>query len=233
MSWNDTAPRRRWPFVLGGVLVLLAGLLVASVVYAGQHDDPPPGAAAQDAPAEPERLSWGSISWVSLNGTQVPLSAEHGPRDNSGGLASGFTHDPQGAVLAAVNIATRTSGLAGGEDVFGPTIARQTTGEVEQYLAATQQTYREALGRGGATAPVVIGYRLAGPNTADDVRIDIVGRLTNSSNPRLRALITGTLRVRWIGGDWRLVVPTGAGRQVKAVPPGFTPMPGQRLALVG
>ncbi|MDS0140557.1 MULTISPECIES: hypothetical protein [unclassified Amycolatopsis] len=233
MPWNDKAPRRRWPLVLGGLAVLLVGLLVAALVYVGQHDAPAPAATPQDAPAVPDQLEWGPLTWSQLEGTQVPLSAEHGPREHAGPLAEGFTHDLPGAVLAAVNIAARSSGLAGGEEMFRPTIARQTTGEVMQYLAATQDTYREALGRGGAPVPLVIGYRLAGTNTADDVRIDIVGRLTNRTDPRLKALITGTLHVRWIGGDWKLVVPTGAGQQVKAVPPGFHEMPGQRLTLAG
>ncbi|MEV6832102.1 hypothetical protein [Amycolatopsis sp. NPDC051102] len=234
MPWNDKAPRRRWPLVLGAAVVLLAGLLIASLVYVGKHDAAPSSSTAvSDAPAVPDRLDWGSISWIELNGTQVPRSAEYGPRENSGPLASGFTHDPQGAVLAAVNIAARSSGLAGGEEMWRPTIARQTTGDVMQYLAATEETFREALGRGGAPVPVVIGFRLAGANTADDVAFDIVARLTNRSDPRLKALLVGTLHVRWAAGDWRLVVPTGAGRQVKAIPPGFAAMPGQRLTLAG
>ncbi|OLZ43580.1 hypothetical protein BS329_38655 [Amycolatopsis coloradensis] len=220
--------------MLAGIVVLLVGLVIASAVYADSHD--PARTVASAAPTAPDAaaaagLVWlpGDVRWFSLQGTMVPLSIAHGPSTNDGVTASGFTHDPHGAVLAAVNILTRSSGLAGDESVYGPAIARQTTGDVSGYLASIRGVRAELAQRGGAPATVVVGYRLVEVGV-DDVRLDVLSRSANPARPSQHALITGTARVRWLEGDWRLVVPTGAGRQVDQVPPGFTPMPGQHLA---
>lgn len=248
MLWNSRPDRRRrrWPLVLLGVLLVLVAVVIASVIYTMQRASTittatPTGTATASSsttvdpvPDRPEtELTWPDVTWYSVHGAQVPLSPTHGPRTNTGELASGFSHDFQGAVLAAINISIRTSGLAGGETVFEPTIATQTVGEVDQYLAATRENYAEIAARGGAPAPVVIGYRIEPASTVDDVRLRFVGRLTNPADPSLRALMTGSLRVRWSGGDWRLVVPTGAGEQINTIPPGFSAMPGQMLSITG
>ncbi|MBE1580488.1 hypothetical protein ACFORH_38925 [Amycolatopsis roodepoortensis] len=238
MSWSSRAPRRRrWPLVLAGIVVLVVGLVIASAVYADSHD--PTGTAPSAAPTAPDAapaagLTWppNDVRWFSLQGTMVPLSLAHGPSTNDGVVASGFTHDPNGAVIAAVNVLTRSSGLAGDETVFGPAIARQTTGDVSGYLASIRGVRAALEQRGGAPATVVVGYRLVEVGV-DDVRMDVLSRATNPARPSQHALITGTARVRWLDGDWRLVVPTGAGRQVDQVPPGFAPMPGQQLTSAG
>ncbi|MFK0250202.1 hypothetical protein ACIQUM_36335 [Amycolatopsis azurea] len=234
MGWSARAPRRRrWPLVLAGIVVLVVGLVIASAVYADSHD-PARTTAPTSTGAAPAGLVWqaGDVRWFSLQGAMVPLSTAHGPSTNDGVTASGFSHDPHGAVLAAVNILTRSSGLAGDESVFGPAIARQTTGDVSGYLAAIRSVRAELAQRGGAPATTVIGYRLAEVGV-DDVRMDVLSRSTNPANPGQHALITGAARVQWRDGDWRLVVPTGAGRQVDQVPPGFAPMPGQQLTSAG
>ncbi|WP_018687089.1 hypothetical protein [Actinokineospora enzanensis] len=208
------------------LVLVFAGLAIAALVYADSDRESASTPAPTGSPPV-SGLEWGEVTWYWVHGAQVPVSRTHGPREN-GDLARGFAHTPQGAVLAAVHISTRTSGMAGGEEVFGPTIRTQTTGDVERYYTAIAGNYQEL--RGGGAAPLIIGYRLDPGSTADDVRLSILARVANPTNPSLTALITGPLHVRWVGDDWKLVVPTGAGEQVKEIPPGFSAMPGQRLA---
>ena len=227
--------------MLGGLVLVLSALAVASVVYVVRLDQDTPAAdptPVEDrpsvAPVTPGQVvPLSDVTWYSLHGAQLPVSPTHGPRRTTGELASGFSHDPAGAVLAAINIAVRTSGLAGGESVFAPTIADQTTGDVEGYLAATRANYAELAVQNRVPAPVVIGYRIDPASTADDVRVQLLSRVTNPADPTQHALMIGALRVQWISGDWKLTVPTGAGKQVSEVPNGFSAMPGQVLSISG
>ena len=81
---------------------------------------------------------------VNLDGTKVPLSQQAGPRQGPWPLAAGFADTPAGAVLAAVNIAVRTSGQLG-PAIFKTTITEQVTGpDTSALLSAAQKDYAAA-----------------------------------------------------------------------------------------
>src|SRR5581483_4531067 len=63
----------------------------------------PAGTAGQGQPLVP-RVSLASVRWSGFYGVELPVSAQAGPYNSSGGVAVGFAHTPLGALLAAVNI---------------------------------------------------------------------------------------------------------------------------------
>jgi hypothetical protein len=64
------------------------------------------------------------IRWVNYRGYRMPVTSSNGPRDTSGGLVSGFSDTPLGALLAAINIGALTAWQFG-PAVFQPTRQRR------------------------------------------------------------------------------------------------------------
>jgi hypothetical protein len=84
----------------------------------------PASAKAAKQPARPESppsATGTGLDWADFHGIQLPQSAESGPRHTRGGLAWGFAHTQEGALLAAINIAVRTAAQ------WGPGIYQSTT----------------------------------------------------------------------------------------------------------
>jgi hypothetical protein len=153
------------------------------------------------------------LNWRDFHGIELPVSAAAGPRHSRAGLAWGFADDPGGALIAAVNIAVRTS-AEWGPAVFGPMISQQVTGPAKPALLragnrtwarlraaspgknppVTQATAVEEAYRFTAYTPTAASVDLvtAGP-CSDGIGVDVVTRL----------------RVVWRHGDWRLIAPPG------------------------
>ena len=84
------------------------------------------------------------LRWSDYHGVELPSSPAAGPRDTSGGLASGFADTPLGALLAALNIGVRAN-AQWGPAIFGPTIRDQVTGpDAAALLASCQSGYDQA-----------------------------------------------------------------------------------------
>lgn len=247
--------RRRRPWALLGVTAAAAAA-AALAIAAAYHRPAPAGAsgkapvsasprrpapteAASRAPSPKSSSSVPAVStagWrdASVDGAPVPVSAADGPSRTAGGLASGFTDTPAGAVLAGVNIAVRTSGQLG-PDVFAPTIAQQVTGSGEaallaaawrQYGQATQQaTPARSGGAAGPATSAVTSFLLAAWSPAQAAVV-----LTVSAGSGTQEQLAIPLHLQWLGGDWRLVAPSNGTFTVSAaaepVPSGYTPLPG-------
>ena len=95
---------------------------------------PPAGPAG--SPTVPA-IDPAGLRWADFHGISLPVSAQHGPRDMRGGLASGFTDTPSGALLAAINIGVRTA-APWGPAIYAPTISRQVTGPDQATLLHDQ-----------------------------------------------------------------------------------------------
>jgi hypothetical protein len=149
------------------------------------------------------------LTWTGFHGIQLPASATAGPRNSRGGLARGFTDTPQGALLAAVNIAVRTA-ADWGPAIFRPTVTSQVTGPgARSLLAADIRSYAQARRTSGgrpsqATTAVEEAYRFEAYAPAA-ATIDLVTSGPGSNgNP---VLAVTQLRVIWRHRDWRLVAP--------------------------
>jgi len=247
MSFPLLPPGRRRPrgrsLALAAAACLLLGATTATLLLIRpaprQAPGPPnpPSRQIQDrVPARaPGPISVSTAGWhaVSLDGTLVPESPQSGPAYGPWPLAGGFADDQAGAVLAAVNIAVRTSGQLG-PDVFTATISRQVTGAAAAaLLSAAWKDYAAAVGThppgstggpAGAADAAARAFRLTAWTPAA-ATVDVLAGADNGTGPGLVV----PLQVHWIDGDWRLVAPAGgAFTGTPAAPdlPGFTALPG-------
>lgn len=161
---------------------------------------------------------------MSLQGFEVPVSAQAGPRSAADGVAYGFADTAAGAVLAAANIVTRSSWECG-PGVFGPTIEKQVTGaDAMNLLENTVSAYdQDASQLPGLVYPRLAGYRVD-DYTSGDTMVSLVIGATGSGGSMYSVT---PVEVRWTDGDWRVVAPAGgtwSGSYVPS-PSGFTPFP--------
>lgn len=201
---------------------------------------PSPAHPARRAPAtSPAALEAGAgqdLTWTSFHGMQLPASPAAGPRDTLGGLASGFADNPQGALLAAINIGVRTA-AQWGTAIFKPTITHQVTGPdaaallhaeetaYAQLRAAAQVRAGQPAGQGYAAET---GYRfLAWSPAAATVDIATIGPTASGAT----VLAATRIQVVWQRGDWRVVAPLGGNWANAATaissPIGYTIFPGR------
>src|SRR5262249_14504728 len=117
------------------LMIALATVGAAVVLARGGRDSATPGhgrrpavpASSGGASAAPRQVSLGGLRWSDFHGVRLPSSPADGPRETNGGLASGYSDTPLGALLAALNIAVRAN-AQWGPPIFGPTIRHQVTG---------------------------------------------------------------------------------------------------------
>jgi hypothetical protein len=176
------------------------------------------------------------LTWTSFHGMQLPASPTAGPRDTRGGLASGFTDTPRGALLAAINIGVRTA-AQWGSAIFAPTITRQVTGPNTTALLHAEETAYTRLRaanhvrRGQPAGPASAaedGYRFAAWSpAAGTVDIITVGPTASGAS----VLAATRVQVIWQRGDWRVVAPPGGNwaNAATAIPSplGYTIFPGR------
>ncbi len=212
------APRRAW--LAAAVVIVVAGAGLAMALTSRGAGSPRPGrspaappAAGSSRPQLP-RTGLAGLRWNGYHGVQLPSSPAAGPRDTSGGLASGFADTPLGALLAALNIAVRAN-AQWGPDVFVPTIADQVTGpDAAALLASCQAGYGQASQAAHITGGQPLGNAYVTEEafrwvawTPADATVDLVSAGPGSQGVTVRA--STRVEVVWQGGDWRVVAPPG------------------------
>jgi hypothetical protein len=217
---------------VAAALTALAGITVTAAITgspgrppAGHRAGPAPGAPAA-APVTPVKGLSG-LRWVTVQGYRLPVSAQAGPRDTSGGLASGFADTPAGALLAAVNIAARTS-WEFGPGIFQPEIESQVTGP---YASQMLSADLDAWGADQSSIPGIAeyaqfaAYQWAG-YTPSDATADLVVTV-----PGTGIYVATQIQVQWINGDWRVLAPPGGdwGNASVQIPSlnGYLTIPGE------
>ena len=256
MPSRRTRRTRRAPIVITAALAVLLTGVTAVLLLHGQipngrrrtvtttpatprpRRDPastPPRAQLAGSPTAPA-IDPAGLRWADFHGIALPVSAQDGPREMRGGLASGFTDTPSGALLAAINIGVRTAALWG-PAIYAATISRQVTGPDQATLLHNQAAAYARLrasahvrqgqptGRGYA---VEAAYRFVAYTPAD-ATADVVTAGPGSDGTTV--LAATRIEVVWRGGDWRLVAPPGGdwGNSATAVSSrtGYTTFPGQ------
>ena len=102
-------------------------------------------------------MSLASVRWSGFYGVELPVSAQAGPYDTSGGMAAGFAHSPLGALLAAVNIGVRAN-AQWGPRIFTAVIRGQVTGpDAAALLAGCQAAYDQAAQSAAVTGGQPLG----------------------------------------------------------------------------
>ena len=241
MSPARRAPRRLLPAaatVAVAVACVGLALLLARSGTAG-HGAAPGRAPAASAPAGGSRLpqvSLAGLRWSGYHGVELPSSPAAGPRDTSGGLASGFADTPLGALLAALNIAVRAN-AQWGPGIYGPTIRDQVTGpDAAALLSSCQADYAQASQAAHITGGAPLGNAYVSEEAfrwvayaSLDATVDLVSAGPGSQGATVRA--STRIEVTWSGGDWRVIAPPGgnwgnAAASLSSLS-GYTVFPGQ------
>ena len=240
MSPARRAPRRLLPAAAAVIAVAAASLalLIARGCTAG-HGAAPGRRPAASAPAGGPQLpqvSLAGLRWSDYHGVELPSSPAAGPRDTSGGLASGFTDTPLGALLAALNIAVRAN-AQWGPGIYRPTIRDQVTGpDTGALLSGCQADYARASQAAHISGGAPLGNAYVSEEafrwvawTPADATVDLVSAGPGSQGTPVQAATR--VEVVWSGGDWRVVAPPGGdwGNAATALSSlsGYTIFPGQ------
>jgi hypothetical protein len=232
------APRRVLPAALAVIAVAGAGvaLLLARGGPAASHAAPGGSAAPSPAGTTVPQAGLTGLRWSDYHGVQLPSSAVAGPRDTSGGLASGYADSPLGALLAAVNIAVRAN-AQWGPGIFGPTIRDQVTGpDAAALLAGCQTAYDQASPAAQVTGGQPLGNVAVTEEafrwvsyTPTDATVDLVSAGPDSQGGTAMAVIQ--IQVTWDGPDWKVIAPPGGDWSNSAAPlaslAGYVIFPGQ------
>ena len=233
-------PRRLLPIGLAAFSLLTAATAVAVLSDgparppASSADPPNPGAAVGGSlapePARPVTATEGQtdlpadLTWASVAGVALPVSATEGPR-RSGAIAGGFAHTPAGSVLAAAHIVIRTTPQVG-SDVFGPTIRDQVVGPDADAMAQRvgdayddlRIHYQVAPGEPAGTLYARLrGFRIE-QYTGDDVYLRLVTEGPTAGGGT--GLVSSLLQLRWEVDDWALVAPPGGDFAAVMAPAG-------------
>jgi hypothetical protein len=213
------------------VIAIAAGGLAAMLARGGQASGCPVPGRSPAAPASaPEasvtqlpQVSLAGLRWANYHGVRLPSSPVAGPRDVSGGLASGYSDAPLGALLAALNIAVRAN-AQWGPGIFGPTIRDQVTGpDAAVLLAGCQSAYAQAAQFGSVTGGAPLGDAFVTEEafrwvsyTPAGATVDLVSAGPGSEGVTVRAVTQ--VQVTWNGGDWKVIAPPGGDWGDSAAP---------------
>jgi hypothetical protein len=238
-------PRRLLPAAAAVIAVAgaAAALVIARSGTAGSSAAPgarraAPAASPASGPQAPQlpRVSLGGLRWSDYHGVELPSSPAAGPRDTAGGLASGFTDTPLGALLAALNIAVRAN-AQWGPGIFTPTIRDQVTGPyAPALLAGCQATYAQDSKAAHVTGGAPLGNAYVTEEafrwvawSPVSATVDLVSAAPGSQGTTVRAVVR--VQVTWSGGDWRVTAPPGGdwGNAAAGLSSlsGYTLFPGQ------
>lgn len=252
--FRHAAPRRR----VSPLVVAAAGLallVVASYLVVRTGDGPTPGDAARDhqvvtvGPPDPSAsatagqvaagVTWPTdLTWISVAGLDLPVSATAGPRDLAGGRARGFGQTPAGAVLAALHLLVRSSPQVG-PGVWGPTLCEQVVGpDIAAYTDAVKQDYEAARERLRVPYGEPLGRIYA---SIGGVRVDAYSPHAASLRVLIEApaadrgiaLAATVVQVSWSGTDWQLIAPPRGDWSTMRVlisadlAAGYAPLPGR------
>lgn len=244
LTTKEFADRPQWMWWVGGGVVLLAVILaLASSCGGSEQAAPPAGSTSSSVPSE--SMSRGSvlpqkpdlqqregtegwltsaphaISWQRVDGVPFPFSDSDGPGHIDGAVTSGYSHTPQGAMLAAAHITFRLVWSADFEAVV-------------QEQTEMSDSAREALLAGrrasGFVSPEVVAAVAKAP---------VAFKIADYSSERATVYLAfpsteGSYRfapvtVIWSGGDWKY---TDLDPDTDQIPDrdnldGFTKLPGQ------
>lgn len=199
----------------GTVAAVLLGICTTTAVAGCDHSAHPthPAVEVNRAPAQ--------VIWDNYRGIALPVGALDGPAHHAA-TATGYSHTPQGAALAAMQHEVRMS-LAG--DDAWPAVAKDELAPGPGADAWITSRVQVSL-HGGAdprTAPRIAGYTISS-YTPNNAAVTVY-----TTYPDASVAATDTV-VTWTGGDWRLLLPdpnTTTGTTVRSV----TAVPAEAIAL--
>jgi hypothetical protein len=199
-------------------LGVVAALVYPAGLYVNAHleDSSPPSMSGPQGSAPPiaspvaGAVLPADVAFVRVAGVDLPMSAATGPAQTIGGLARGFAHTTDGAVVAALHLLVRTTPQVG-PAVFEPTLLDQVVGDQADAMRAhVRAVYTQA----AAAKGIVYGQPLGDLSaTVAGVRVDAytdelatLSVLTSAIDATgVTRYAATTVRVSFVNGDWRLV----------------------------
>lgn len=173
-----------------------------------------PGAATSDA-----LVLMSALHWSSWNGILLPTSDSFGPSHTTGNIATGFSHDPDGALIAMMQEQAR---LALSTDQHWSQVAAATAVTAGTAAAPTRRVTAGLLAHTPpAPIPAYAGFRyLSYAPTAATAALAL-------QEPD-GTLATTAVTVDWLAGDWKLQLPIGGAPPPAPLPglDGYQPWPG-------
>ncbi|HCT79555.1 MAG TPA: hypothetical protein DGG94_14220 [Micromonosporaceae bacterium] len=199
--------------MLGAAVLAALLALAAVVVFLMQPDTAGPTAtppiwttSSPPAPAAtviPTSAPSG-ITWSLVGQTAVPASATDGPAKVTGCKATGYAHTPIGALVAAVQISTR-SGFYAGRSCWEPAITAQFVASADRDTLLGLLKQADVQGQPGA-APGELSQVAAFRYTSYTSDTAVIGLIRRTPQGSFAQTI---LTLTWIGDDWKLVAPAG------------------------
>ncbi|MGV9383542.1 hypothetical protein ACWDRB_47550 [Nonomuraea sp. NPDC003707] len=218
---------RKTGFVLAGLFLAAVVLAGAGIVVFGGDGAPPPTPAATAAtPGDLDQAATSSatpdtptpalacggaagraslssppqVRWDVFKSVAVPLSQQAGPAIMDGQIARCYAHNPHGALIAAWQISVRFLLADSWRQV---TRLQVVPGTGRDAYIKSRAAITQDLDQSGVFAQLA-GYRFV--HYAPEVAVIQMVTRTPSS-----VLKVNTLTVRWVNGDWRLVLHTDGG----------------------
>lgn len=180
---------------------VIAALAVTALVAGCGSDDTGSGSPSS-APVEPGRAP-SEVRWSDFSGVQVPTSRVDGPSStNIGGVPSGYTRTPQGAILAIEQAQARLSLTPDGA---WPTVLNAITapGPGRDAFASTRVFASISPGAQATNAPQYAAYKFTS-YTPDRAQALVVTRDSKGVQTATQATAI------WRGDDWKLLLPDPA-----------------------
>lgn len=214
-EFADRPPWTRPGFIASAVLVLIVVIAGVVVAIASRDDDrsttgtPPPATLApsdaappQDLPTAVPTTAPAGVRWELVGSLPVPVSTTAGPSRVNGTTASGFTHTPDGALIAAAQVLMRSSL---GEEYWEPTIKGQFVPSEDRDRLLAQMSSVDTSDVDPGSLSQIAGYQYQS-YTPDTAVIGLVLRAPSAGSPQYHIL---SLTLLWRDGDWRMQAPPG------------------------
>ena len=200
---------RKWTglaavLILGVLLVAAGGVVLFSDKGSGQQPQPataptatvhanPGSAQDQSLPASAPA----NVTWTLWEGIGLPVSADAGPANVQGSVASRYSHSPTGALIAAAQLSMRV--------VLAPDTDWRRTVEAGTVPGPGRDTWvkdRELLigkfvGVEPGQAAQLAGFQFTG--YSPDLAV-----ITLVNGDATRGYRASTVTLAWRGGDWRV-----------------------------
>ena len=140
------------------------------------------------------------ISWHTLGIARVPVSASAGPTRASGPVRWCYAHTPVGAALAATVIPSQMSG-SGWNTVSRQQLVAGRGRDLFEFQRSIVRNIDSAARSGGASVGSYAGFSVTS-YTAQTANVSLLIRTG-------QGYATTAIRLRWSGGDWKVVPDDG------------------------
>jgi len=180
---------------------------------------PNPATTGTRQPSDPQYLTAApaEVNFQVVHGLQLPFSPVDGPLRVDGPVAAGYSHTPQGAALAAVQLVARLLYAPGYEQVIKQqsVIAAPVQSQFVAYRNSRPQASDADL---AATVARAVAFKVDSFRP-DQATIDVAFPNVNGAPG---TYVTGPYTVDWSGGDWKVTDSSTSPSMTVTSLPGYT-----------